>query len=434
MPEILRMILLYLALALLLGLSAFFSGSEIAIAQANRSRLNKKAEEGDRKAKAALKVMDGFAETISTILFSNNLVNIAFTAVATAIAVTYWFPGAYTAERETLVTLALTFMVLLFVEVIPKILCAELADKTARNAARPIRLFSLIFRPVVKGVAFLIEKLAKLWKKEEGVSATTDELATMVDEIQEEGLFTPKEGDLIRSAIDFSETQAREVMIPRVDVVGFDLDEGGVEDLRKNRELLSYARFPVFRESMDNVVGVLSTKRFIQAIMDEEEFTIEDLLYEPVYVHMTRTISSILAEFRQKQRQMAIVIDEFGGTMGILTLEDILEEIVGEIYDERDEVEEDVVRRGDSFEVDGSANIEDVFEEIGFDDDDFESAYTTMGGWATEVLDKFPEKGDSFNYRNLTVTILEADEHRVEKLRVDIASPEEDEDEKDKEE
>ena len=144
---------------------------------------------------------------------------------------------------------------------------------------------------------------------------------------------------------------------------------------------------------------------------------------------MTRTISSILAEFRQKRLQMAFVIDEFGGTMGILTMEDILEEIVGEIYDERDEVEEDVIRRGDSFEVDGSANIEDVFEDIGFEDDTFESAYTTVGGWATEVLDKFPEKGDSFVYQTLTVTVLEADEHRVEKLRIDISSPEEDEEE-----
>lgn len=433
MPDIVRMLLLYLALLLFLALSAFFSGSEIAIAQANRSRMSKKAEEGDRKAKAALWVMDHFTETISTILFSNNLVNIAFTSAATAIAVTYWFPGAYTAEKETLVTLGLTFAVLIFGEALPKILSAELADRTARNAAMPIRFFSLLFRPVVKGVTFVIQRIAKLWeRKEDGVSATTDELSTMVDEIQEEGLFTPKEGDLIRSAIDFSETQAREVMIPRVDVVGFDLDEGDAEDLRKNTELLSHARFPVYRESMDNVVGILYTKRFIQAIMDREEFRLEDLLYEPVYVHMTRTISSILAEFRQKRRQMAIVIDEFGGTMGILTMEDIVEEIVGEIYDERDEVEEDVIRRGDSFEVDGSANIEDVFEEIGYKEDDFESAYTTVGGWATEVLDKFPEKGDSFVHGPLTVTVLEADEHRVEKLRIDVASPEEDEDEEKK--
>ena len=224
-------------------------------------------------------------------------------------------------------------------------------------------------------------------------------------------------------------------MIPRVDVEGFDLDGGTVEDLKKSKDLLSYARFPVYRESMDNVVGILSSKRFIHAVMEGGEVDLESLLYEPVYVHMTRTISSILAEFRQKHLQMAIVIDEFGGTMGILTMEDILEEIVGEIYDERDEVEEDVVRRGSSFEVDGSANIEDVFEEIGFTDDAFESAYTTVGGWATEVLDKFPEKGDTFTYKALTVTVLEADEHRVEKLRIDVAEPEAEEDkEKEKEE
>lgn len=425
MLDTILIILLYASLILFLAMSAFFSGSEIAIAEANRSRMNKKAEEGDKKAKRALAVMDNFTETISTILFSNNLVNIAFTSVATALATLHWFPGAYTAEKEALVTAGLTLAILIFGEIFPKILCAEFADRVARAVAGAIRFFSILFKPVVKSVTFIIEKCARLWKKDEAVATTTDELQTLVDEIQEEGLFTPKEGDLIRSAIDFSETQAREVMIPRVDVAGFDLDEGGAQELRQNKELLSYARFPVYRESLDNVVGVLNSKRFIAAVMDGEPFEIEDLLYEPVYVHMTRTISSILAEFRQKHLQMAIVIDEFGGTMGILTMEDILEEIVGEIYDERDEVEEDVIRRGDSFEVDGSANIEDVFEEIGFAADDFESAYTTVGGWATEVLDKFPEKGDSFTYQTLTVTVLEADEHRVEKLRIDVSSPRE---------
>ncbi|MBQ3866250.1 MAG: HlyC/CorC family transporter [Clostridia bacterium] len=436
MVDVIVQVILYLSLLLFLALSAFFSGSEIAIAQANRSRMNKKAESGDKKARAALTVMDRFTETISTILFSNNLVNIAFTSVSTLLAVTFWFPGAYTADKEALVTLGLTFAVLVFGEILPKILCAEHADGVALGVARPIRFFSMLFRPVVRSVTWIIDRIARLWKKEdEGVSATTDELQTMVDEIQEEGLFTPKEGDLIRSAIDFSETQAREVMIPRVDVEGFDLDGGTVEDLKKSKDLLSYARFPVYRESMDNVVGILSSKRFIHAVMEGGEVDLESLLYEPVYVHMTRTISSILAEFRQKHLQMAIVIDEFGGTMGILTMEDILEEIVGEIYDERDEVEEDVVRRGSSFEVDGSANIEDVFEEIGFTDDAFESAYTTVGGWATEVLDKFPEKGDTFTYKALTVTVLEADEHRVEKLRIDVAEPEAEEDkEKEKEE
>ncbi len=429
MLDTILILLLYASLILFLAMSAFFSGSEIAIAEANRSRMNKKAEEGDKKAKRALAVMDNFTETISTILFSNNLVNIAFTSVATALATLHWFPGAYTAEKEALVTAGLTLAILIFGEIFPKILCAEFADRVARASAGAIRFFSILFKPVVKSVTFIIEKCAGLWKKDEEVATTTDELQTLVDEIQEEGLFTPKEGDLIRSAIDFSETQAREVMIPRVDVAGFDLDEGGAKELRQNKELLSYARFPVYRESLDNVVGVLNSKRFIAAVMDGEPFEIEDLLYEPVYVHMTRTISSILAEFRQKHLQMAIVIDEFGGTMGILTMEDILEEIVGEIYDERDEVEEDVIRRGNSFEVDGSANIEDVFEEIGFAADDFESAYTTVGGWATEVLDKFPEKGDSFTYQTLTVTVLEADEHRVEKLRIDVSSPGEEKEE-----
>ncbi len=430
MLNVLKVILLYTALLLLLLLSAFFSGSEIGIAKCNSHRMKQKAEEGDKKAKAALRVMDDFNEMISTILLSNNLVNIAFTSVITLLATTVWFPGTYTAEKETLVTLALTVLILIFGEIIPKILCTEYADTVARFSARPLRFCSLLFSPIVKGVGLIMKRLAPLWTpKEAPVTATLEELGTIVEEIQEEGVFTSKESELIQSAISFSETTAREVMIPRVDVAGFDLENGSAADLIRDTELLSYGRIPVYRESLDNIVGILPVKRLIRAMLENPEVKIESLLLEPTYVHMTRTISSILAEFRKEHRQMAIVIDEYGGTMGILTLEDIVEEIVGEIFDERDDVEQDIVRRGGRFEVAGDTNIYDCFEDIGFEDDSFESEYTTVGGWATEVLDKLPEKGDHFEYKNLSVTVLEADELRVEKLLIEVKEPERTEEE-----
>ena len=426
MPEILSTVLLYFSLFLLLMLSAFFSGSEIGIAKANRHRMNQKAEEGDKKAKTALSVMDNFGEMISTILVANNLMNIAFTSIVTLLATTVWFPKNYGPGKETLVTVIVTVLLLIFGEIFPKILCTEYADSVARFSARPLRFCSFLFAPVVKTVGWIMKRLSKIWTpKETAPTATIEELGTMVEEIEDEGVITPKESELIRSAIDFSETTAREVMIPRVDVAGFDLENGTAKDLLGNKDLLSYGRIPVYRESLDNVVGILPVKRFIRAMLSDPDTEIESLLLEPTYVHMTRTVSSILAEFRREHRQMALVIDEYGGTMGILTLEDIVEEIVGEIFDERDDVEEDVIRRGGTFEVAGDTNIYDCFDDIGFEDPDFESEYTTVGGWATEVLDKFPEKGDSFTYKNLSVTILEAEDHRVEKLLIEVKEPEE---------
>ena len=425
MLDLLLEILGYLALLCLLLLSAFFSGSEIALAQANQMRLKASAENGDRRAKTALRLLDSFTELISTILVGNNLVNIAFSSVITLMAVEKWFPnGAYTPAMETLTTMALTVVILIFGEIVPKILCAEHADSVSRAVAVPLRWCAIIFAPVVKGVRFIMDRISPLWTpKEPPVTATAEELCTIVEEIEGEGVFTQKEGELIRSAIEFSEVTAREVMIPRVDVAGIDLDEMDAGALLADRERLSYGRLPVYRGSLDNVVGILSVKRFLAAMLDDPETDLESILFEPVYVHMTRTVSSILEEFLKEHRQMAIVIDEFGGTMGILTLEDIVEEIVGDIYDERDDVEQDVVQRGKSFEVDGSANIYDCFEEIGFEDDDFESEYTTVGGWATEVLDKFPEPGDRFSYKTLAVTVLEAEDHRVEKLLIETVSP-----------
>lgn len=433
MPELLKSVLLYLALFLLLALSAFFSGSEIGIAKANRRRLEKRAEEGDKRSRLAVRIMDRFNEMISTILVANNLMNIAFTSVITVLATTVWFPRASEAVTEAVVTVGGTLLILIFGEIFPKILCTEYADAAARRSARPLRFFYILFAPAVKSAAFIMKRLSRLWTpKEAAPTATIEELGTIVEEIEDEGVFTEKESELIRSAIEFSETTAREVMIPRVDVAGFDLENGSAEDLLHDKDLLSYGRIPVYRESLDNVVGILPVKRFIRAMLTDPETDIESLLLEPTYVHMTRTISSILSEFRREHRQMALVIDEYGGTMGILTLEDIVEEIVGEIFDERDDVEQDVIRRGGTFEVAGDTNIYDCFEDIGFEDPDFESAYTTVGGWATEVLDKFPEKGDSFTYKNLSVTVLDAEDLRVEKLLIEVRDPETaDEEEKD---
>lgn len=418
---------LYILIAASVVLSALFSGSENALASANKLRLKKSADEGKKRSALALRLSEDFSHTISTILLGNNLVNIIASTAATILCVTY-----FKTRGEAIASVSMTVILLIFGEIMPKIVSVEYADTLAPLVARPIRAIMFVFYPIVAASAWFVDRLSKLWThKEPEASVTPDELCTMVEEIEEEGVITESESELIRSAIDFTDVTAREIMIPRVDVAAFDIDEGAGA-LLADEELLKHSRFPVYRDTLDNVIGVLSTRRVIRAAASGEKIDLEALLRPPVFVHMTRTISSILHEFRRTRSQMAIVVDEFGGTMGILTREDIIEEIVGEIYDEKDEEEEpDVVNAGGgSYVVDGGLNIYDMFELIGYTPRDFSSEYTTVGGWATEMLDKFPEEGDVFEFERLTVTVTEAQSMRVEKLLVTVDDEEDDDDDR----
>ena len=258
---------------------------------------------------------------------------------------------------------------------------------------------------------------------------TDEELVSILETIEDEGVFTEQESELIKSAIEFSDVTAADIFIPRVDVTAIDVEDS-VEDLLKDEELLSYSRIPVYRDTIDTILGILSTKKLLKAAITTplSEIRLEDLLSPPVYVHKTRTISSILSEFRRKHLMMAIVVDEYGGTEGILTLEDILEEIVGEIFDESDDIELDVEQKSDNvYVVDGGTTIEDFFDSIGYRPEHFESEYSTMGGWAVEMLDRFPQKGDHFTWDRFSVTVTEAEALRVETLEVELLPPPEEE-------
>ncbi len=408
-------------------LSAFFSGSEISFASSNKFRIKKAAEEGDKRAKVADYINEHYNESISTILVGNNLVNIIASSAATVLTLHWVLPN-----KDLWVTIIMTVIILIFGEIVPKSVCNEYADELAPAFAPPLRALLFIFYPVVWVVTKLVDRLALLWKPDEEEPAVTqEELYTALEEIEDEGVFTESESELIKSAIEFTDIMAHEILIPRVDVIAFDIDDG-LEALLENEELLHYSRFPVYRETIDNVIGILSVKRLMKELIEKkaEEVDLESLLYTPVFVHKTMAISSIIKEFRRQHAQMAIVVDEYGGTMGILTMEDILEEIVGEIFDESDNTEEEAVMRSvNTYEVDGSMNIYDMFELVGYEpDDEFESEYNTAGGWATEELDRFPRPGDHFAFRNLSVEVLEAQSFRVDKLLVTVNPPEEDED------
>ncbi len=417
--------LLYLLLVLLVLLSAFFSSSEIAYATASRLRLQNDAENGSKRAARAMWITEHFTGFLSTILVGNNLVNIAFSSAMTALMV-----NVYGAGGETIAPIASTLVLLIFGEIIPKIAGTSQADRLVRVYTYPLRFFMILFKPVTALVTRIVDRLSKLWTSEEAEPEVTDEeLVSILETIEDEGVFTEQESELIKSAIEFSDVTAADIFIPRVDVTAIDVEDS-VEDLLKDEDLLSYSRIPVYRDTIDTILGILSTKKLLKAAITTplSEIRLEDLLSPPVYVHKTRTISSILSEFRRKHLMMAIVVDEYGGTEGILTLEDILEEIVGEIFDESDDIELDVEQKSDNvYVVDGGTTIEDFFDSIDYRPEHFESEYSTMGGWAVEMLDRFPQKGDHFTWDRFSVTVTEAEALRVETLEVELLPPPEEE-------
>ena len=413
--------LLYLLLILLVLLSAFFSSSEIAYATASKLRLQNDAENGSKRASRAMWISEHFTGFLSTILVGNTLVNIAFSSAMTALMI-----NAYGAGGETAAPIVSTLVLLIFGEIIPKIAGTSQADRLVRIYTYPLRFFMILFKPVTALVTRIVDRLSKLWTSQEAEpEVTDDELVSILETIEDEGVFTEQESELIKSAIEFSDVTAADIFIPRVDVTAIDVEDS-VEDLLKDEDLLSYSRIPVYRDTIDTILGILSTKKLLKAAVTTpvSEIRLEDLLSPPVYVHKTRTISSILSEFRKKHLMMAIVVDEYGGTEGILTLEDILEEIVGDIFDESDDIELDVEQKSDNvYIVDGGTTIEDFFDSIDYRPEHFESEYSTMGGWAVEMLDRFPQKGDHFTWDRFSVTVTEAEARRVETLEVELLPP-----------
>lgn len=396
-----------IALLIFVVLSAFFSSAEIAFAKCNKLRFEKSAQDGSKTAALVLRIAEDYTGSLSAILVGNNLMNIAASSLATVVAISLLGK----ARGETTATIITTAVILVFGETLPKIIAAAIPDSTAKLYAKPLYFCMVIFKPVVFGVNKFVDALSKLWTKDDRSNVTSEELCEILEDIEEEGVFSEDESDLIRSAIEFTDTMAMDILIPRVDVFAIDIDE----PFKLSNDFYIYTRVPVYEGSIDNIIGIISTKKLIKAIASGQEPDIRQMMYEPMFVHMTKTISSILEEFRETHRQMAIVVDEYGGTMGILTLEDITEEIVGDIFDERDSGEIDIKAVGENiYQVDAGTNIYDMFDYIDFDEpSDFESDYITVGGWATEMLDKIPEKGDSFVYKNLRITVTEAEAVRV---------------------
>lgn len=411
----------------LLG-SAFFSSCETAYNLANESQLEKCAEKGLIN-KLAFKISQNYNFALSSMLIGNNIVNFAISSVATTLAISLI---ANEGTAATVATFGSTVIVLIFGEIAPKVIAKSSSKLLIKIFAIPLFFFMVIFSPVAFLINGIIKFISKLFVTEGDTAVTPDELASIIETGEEEGSIDEDTSELLQSAIDFNETTIKEIMIPRVDMVAVDINDG-IDELLRVIEDAPYSRIPIYDSSIDNIIGILVSKNLLKIMVDtpKDEIDIKSLLVEPYYIHMTVKLPDALDVLREERTHIMIVLDEFGGTMGIATMEDILEELVGEIWDEDEVAETDIVASGpDKYTVEGDMNIFDFFDALDMDEDDFESEYTTVGGWAIEMCEGFPETGSVFNYKNLTVTIDNIEDHRITTLSVVVEPiPDEDDEE-----
>ncbi|MBR0514465.1 MAG: HlyC/CorC family transporter [Clostridia bacterium] len=411
---------LWFALILCLLLSAFFSATETAFSAANRVKL--KTVDGPRKERAqlTLNLLEKYDSLLTTVLIGNNIVNIAGTAIATVLFIRILGGDS----GATYASIIMTVLVLFLGEVGPKTLAKQQPEKFAMAVSPVIRVLVILLKPLDLLFSLWRKMLAKLIKPDPEESQIEDELITIIDEAQTEGDIEEDEGELIRSAIEFNDQDASDIMTPRVDVTAIE-DTATPEEAADLFRKTWYSRIPVYHEDLDHIVGILNEKDFYK-MTHEGVQDITKIMKEPVFAPASLSISNLLKQFRTSQSHLIILLDEYGGTEGIVTMEDVLEELVGEIYDEHDEVEEEVVEQEDgTMIVDGSMQLQELL-----DKHELENKYDadTVGGWAGEMLEKVPEVGDTFRLDNHEFTVIEMDGFRVTKMQV-TDLPEENEEE-----
>jgi CBS domain containing-hemolysin-like protein len=395
-------------------LSAYFSATETAFSTFNRIRVKTMAEKGNKKAALALKLSDNYDSLISTILIGNNIVNILASAMGTLLF-TLLLKGN-TDLAATASTAALTVIILVFGEISPKTMAKNNPEGFVLFSAPIINFFKFILSPfnfIFNGWQKL---LAKLFKKQDDQGMTEEELISIIEEAEEEGDIDKEESDLIKSAIEFGDLEVGDIFTPRIDITAIPCG-ATKEEVAKVFTESGYSRLPVYDGSLDNIVGILYYKDFY-TVAYKSSVPLHEIIKSVIYVAKTQPVNELMKELQEKQLHMAVVTDEFGSTAGIVTLEDILEEIVGEIWDEHDEIIEEIKEIGEKeYIVSGKANTEKLFSTLDIDTaEDIEAV--TVGGWAMEVLGKIPEVGDGFVDHMLAVEVTEMDGRRVETVHV----------------
>ena len=396
-------------------LSAFFSASEMSYSACSRVRLEHQRDNGDKKAGLAVRIREKFDDALSTILVGNNLVNIAASSLGSLAVM-----AVLSEKYAWLSTLIITVTVIIFGETIPKITAKKNATRFARSFARPVRFLMILFRPVTFVVVGLVNLITGLLPdvEEDDSDAAIEELHTMIDMAENEDVLDEDASELVSAAIDFADIAASEVMTARVDIVAIDIDDPW-EEILHTIDTSPFSRIPVYEDSVDHVIGILSLNRFLKAMIDQEKVEIRRLLLPTCYVYKTMKLPAVLSSLRNAQQHLAVVTDEYGGTLGVVSMEDVLEQLVGDIWDETDTVERDVVEQGDGvYELDGDMPVSEFLELMDWDEDDFDFDSETVGGWCIEINNGFPNVNSVFAYENIEVQILEVTERRVRRILV----------------
>lgn len=402
-------IIMGITIGVLVLLSAFFSATETAFSFVNKIRVQQSVDKGNKKAKNTLYVIEHFDNALTTILICNNIVNLSCSSIATVLCL-----SLFGDIGSAVATGATTLLVLTFGEVIPKCLAKEHCDGFSMKTAGVLRTLMILLAPLV----FVFVKLKSFAIKlaggsKESPSVTENELKYIVESIEEEGVLEESESEMVRSALDFDDKTAEEILTPRVDVTFISVDDSQ----EKIKEIIienRYSRIPVYENTVDHVVGILHTRDYLESLADGKAPAIRDIMQNPYFVFKTQTLSNILNAFKRTKIHLAIVTDEYGGTLGIVTMEDLLEEIVGEIWDEDEEIEHSYYKIGkDEFLVNGDIELDDMLALFDMDEDSIESDSITVGGFILENSNTIPHKRQSITADGFRFTVMEVKDQRI---------------------
>lgn len=411
---------LLLTLFVLILFSAYSAAAEMSFSTASRIRLKGLAANGEKRAELVLKMLGQYDKFLTTVLIANNLVNIAATTIATILCIKFFGDVGATVS-----TVAMTILVLLFGEITPKTVAKRAPERYAMSSARSMQALMFILTPL----SFLFSQWQKFLNRRghDEPSITEAELLTIVEESRQEGTLDEDEGELIRSAIEFNDRKASDILTPRVAVEAADIDDSP-EEIEKAFFESGYSRLPVYRKSIDNILGVITQKDFF-ANLHTGNKSMEELIKPVSFVPEVMSISTLLKLLQTSKTHLAVVTDEYGGTLGIVTMEDILEELVGEIYDEHDDTEEETdisIVGEEEYQINGSADLEELTTLIDIPREDAEE-FATVNGWIADKLNKIPETGDHYAGDGYEITVTDADERKANMLllkRTPKAEPE----------
>lgn len=412
----------------LIAFSAFFSSAETAFTCANRIRLKAKADEGNHAAQTALYIMDKYDKALTTILVGNNIVNITTSSLATILFISLLDET----NGPIISTIVITIVVLIFGEIMPKTIAKNHAEGFVLAIGGFLRFLMFILTPISALFLLLQKGSTKFFsKKSKDVSVTEQELMQIIDEIEDEGVLEEQESNLVRSALEFDETIVDEILTPRVKIVAVEVNDD-IDSLKKLFFDEGYSRIPVYEKNIDHIVGVVNHKEFLHKLMQKKDFIIRDIMTDTMFVPSLMRISEILKKMQKEKMHIAVVVDQYGGTEGIVTLEDILEELVGEIWDENDEIISTVKFTSETeFEIMGEVSLIDFNRYFENRNMEFEinSDCNTVGGWVVELFGKIPEPGDTVKTPDFIITVITVNERTIGKLKFEIIKPAENEEE-----